>query len=223
MPTPTLLSIQVGQPATRGADAISKKDWTSGIFKAPVSGRVWLGKTNLAGDGQADLKNHGGPYRAALAYGASRYPAWREELGMPDLPYGAFGENFTVSELTEENVCIGDIYQMGDAQVQVTQPRYPCWKLGRRWGIKALTTLVLNKAQGGWYNRVLQEGFVEAGMTVTLLERPYPQFPIRHVFALLCQWMEDPEAAAGLAVCQALSPEWRRIFYGRAFTGIEDS
>lgn len=216
MGTPTLLSIQVGAPAVRGADTISNKDWTSGIFKAPITGPVWLGTTNLAGDAQADLRNHGGPYRAVLAYGASRYPAWREELGIPDLPYGAFGENFTVSELTEENVCIGDIYQIGDVQLQVTQPRYPCWKLARRWQIKDLTRLVLEKAQGGWYNRVLNEGYVEAGTPVILVERPYPQHPVARVFALMCEWIDDPEATAELGSMDALSPGWRREFYTRA-------
>jgi MOSC domain-containing protein YiiM len=218
---PTLLSIQVGSPTERGADSISDTSWTSGIFKAPVSGPVWLGKTNLVGDGQADLKNHGGPDRAALMYGASRYPAWREQLGIPDLPYGAFGENSTVSELTEESVCIGDIYQIGDARVQVSQPRQPCWKLGRRWQIKELTALVLNKAQGGWYNRVLQEGYVEAGMPVMLVERPYPQFPVAHVFALMNEWIDDPAATVELASLEILSRGWRRVFYGRAHAGIE--
>jgi len=221
MPTPHLLSIQVGAPTTHGEDRISDKDWTSGIFKAPVSGRVWVGKTNVAGDGQADLKNHGGPNRAVLAYGASHYPAWREELALPDLPYGAFGENFTVSELTEETVCLGDIYQVGDVRLQVAQPRYPCWKLARRWGVKELTNMVLQKAQGGWYNRVLTEGYVEAGTPVTLVERPHPQHPVARVFALICQWIEDDDATAELATLEALSPEWRRVFYGRAFAGIE--
>jgi len=222
MPTSTLLSIQVGKPATRSADNISDKEWSSGIFKAPVSGRVWLGKTNLAGDGQAGLKNHGGPERAALAYGASHYPAWREKLAIPELPYGAFGENFTVSELTEETVCIGDIYQIGDVRIQVTQPRYPCWKLARRWGLKELTNMVLEKAQGGWYNRVLTEGYVEAGTSITLVERPYPQHPVVRVFALMCEWIEDDEATAELATMEALSIGWRRVFYGRAFAGIEE-
>jgi MOSC domain-containing protein YiiM len=221
MTTPTLLSLQVGAPAERGADRIAKSAWTSGIFKAPVSGPVWLGKTNLVGDGQADLKNHGGPDRAVLAYGASRYPAWREELAIPDLPYGAFGENFTISELTEETVCLGDIYTIGDVQVQVSQPRYPCWKLARRWQIKQLTDLVLKKAQGGWYNRVLNEGYAEAGAPVTLVERPYPQHPVGRVFALMCEWIEDADATAELAQMEALSVGWRRVFYGRAFAGIE--
>jgi len=157
-----------------------------------------------------------------LAYGAAHYPAWREELGIPDLPYGAFGENFTLSDLTEETVCLGDIYQIGVAQVQVSQPRYPCWKLARRWQIKQLTDLVLRKAQGGWYNRVLKEAYVEAGMPVTLLERLYPQHPVARVFALLCEWIEDPQATAELAEMPELSPGWRREFYARAHAGVEE-
>lgn len=212
MSIPQLLSIQVGMPAVHGADAISQKSWRSGIFKFPVQGRIWLGKTNLDGDGQADLRVHGGRNRAVLAYGASRYPVWREELNLPDLPYGAFGENFTVSELTEENVCIGDIYQIGEARLQVTQPRQPCWKQARRWGIKDLTARVQEKRQGGWYHRVLQEGCVEAGIPVTLLERPFPDFKVDQVFALLNGVIDDTKMAAALAQCEPLSPGWRQNF-----------
>src|SRR5262245_55814153 len=103
--TPTLLSIQVGMPKRRGvpgSDDPMQHPWQSGIFKAPVDGVIWLGKLNLVGDGQADLKNHGGPDRAALAYSAEHYPTWRAELEQPDLPYGGFGENFTISGLDEE-------------------------------------------------------------------------------------------------------------------------
>ncbi len=160
---------------------------------------MWLGALNLDGDGQADLDNHGGPFRAALGYGGDHYPIWREELARPDLPFGAFGENFTFSELTEETVCLGDVYVIGEARLQVTQPRQPCWKLARRWGMKDLTARVYEKGWGGWYHRVLQEGYVEAGMPVTLVERRYPQFSVFHVNALMNEWIDDPHAAAALA------------------------
>jgi MOSC domain-containing protein YiiM len=212
MSNPQLLSIQVGLPDTHGADSISKQSWKSGIFKAPVEGKVWLAKLNLAGDGQADLRVHGGPYRAVLAYNAGRYPAWREELNIPELPYGAFGENFTVSELTEENVCIGDIYQVGEVTLQVAQPRQPCWKLARRVGVKDLSARVQQRRNGGWYHRVLQEGYVEAGLPITLIERPNPSFTIDRVFALMDEVIQDAPLAAALAECEALSPGWRKGF-----------
>src|SRR5258707_6235383 len=117
MPSRTLLSIHVGKPARRGivgSDDPMQHPWRSGIFKQPISGSVQLNALNLEGDGQADLKNHGGPFRAVLAYSAEHYPVWRTELNMPDLPYGAFGENFTISGLDENTVSIGDIFAISD-------------------------------------------------------------------------------------------------------------
>jgi MOSC domain-containing protein YiiM len=202
---PTLLSIQVGLPAMHGADHLSSKAWTSGIFKRAVEGRVWLDTLNLAGDGQDDLDNHGGTFRAVLAYGAAHYPVWEAELGRK-MPYGSFGENFTVSELTEATVCLGDVYSVGEARVEVAQPRAPCWKLARRNGIKDLTARVERKGWGGWYHRVLQTGYVQAGDAYTLLERPYPDFPILHLNDLVAKRLIDPALCRALAACEALSP-----------------
>lgn len=216
MSTPTLLSIQVGLPAEHGPDHISKKSWESGIFKFPVEGRIWLDSINLKGDGQRDLENHGGPFRAVLSYSADLYPMWREELNRPDLSYGMFGENFTISGMDETTVCLGDVYQIGQARIRVSQPRFPCWKLARRCGIKDLTARVDEKMHGGWYQQVLKEGYVEAGDSVQLLERPYPQFPIQRIFALGSERIVDPKAAAELAGIPALTDSWREIFAERA-------
>lgn len=209
-----LLSIQVGMPATHGADKISSKPWESGIFKSPVSGKIWLDTVNLAGDGQQDLQNHGGPFRAVLAYSAGHYPVWRAELNLPDFAYGAFGENFTVSDLDEETVYIGDVYRIGEAELQISQPRMPCWKLARRHGIKDLTARVHEHAWGGWYHRVLKPGYVEAGDTIEFLERPAAdqRFNIRQVYDLMNQSLTDPAAVAALAATEALSPGWREVF-----------
>src|ERR1700676_4188508 len=111
-----LVSIQIGSPTTyRFAGAIDAHDQscTTGFFKTPVEGPVFVGATNLAGDGQADLANHGGIDKAVLAYSADHYPKWRDELRMPGMPCGAFGENLTIAGLTEESVCIGDIFRIG--------------------------------------------------------------------------------------------------------------
>lgn len=208
---PELLAIHVGRPQARGADSISEKPWTSGIHKQTVAGRVWLRALNLDGDGQADLKNHGGPDRAALAYSADHYPVWHKDLHRPDLPYGAFGENFTISGIDETTVCIGDIYAIGEARVQVTQPRQPCWKLARRWQIKDLAAQVEARAWGGWYLRVLQEGEVGAGAQVELLQRPHPDYSVQRVFRLRKAGERGPEAAF-LAQLPALSADWRDYF-----------
>jgi MOSC domain-containing protein YiiM len=219
MNAPTLLSIQVGKPARRGvvgSDDPMQHPWLSGIFKQPVSGSVRLSALNLEGDGQADLENHGGPFRAVLAYSAEHYPVWREELAMPDLPYGAFGENFTIAGLNENMVSIGDIFAIGETKLQVSQPRLPCWKLARRWQLKDLTARVERHGWGGWYHRVLQEGSVEAGLPVMLLERPFPQFTIAFVSALMTGHMENPDACTQLAQIEQLTPSWREAFAQRA-------
>src|SRR5271168_2378640 len=115
VPPAILCSIQVGAPKNYGCEnAVDAHDkpWTTGFFKTPIEGRVFAGAMNLAGDGQADLKNHGGVDKAVLAYSADHYPKWRDELGMPDMPYGAFGENLTIAGLSEKSVCIGDILRI---------------------------------------------------------------------------------------------------------------
>jgi MOSC domain-containing protein YiiM len=114
----------------------------------------------------------GGVEKAVLAYAAEHYPSWRSPLNLPDLSYGAFGENFTVANQTEPSICIGDIYDIGEAQVQASQPRQPCWKLSRRWRIRNLALQVQTTGQTGWYFRVLKEGIVAPGMELVLRDRP---------------------------------------------------
>jgi MOSC domain-containing protein YiiM len=222
MDAPLLLSIQVGMPKRRGvvgSDDPMQHPWRSGIFKAPVEGRIWLDTLNLNGDGQADLQNHGGPFRSVLGYSADHYPIWRAELQMPDLPYGAFGENFTIAGLDENAVCIGDVYSIGEVQLEVAQPRRPCWKLARRWNMKDLTVRVHAHGWGGWYHRVLREGYVEAQQPLKLIERPFPRFTITFVNALMDDKVMDGQATRELARCEALSPTWRAAFADRIFEG----
>ena len=212
MITPLLVSIQVGLPRWHGhpgADDPMDRPWESGFFKQAVDGPRWLGRTNLAGDGQADLVNHGGPDKAVLCYAASHYPGWRVELGRPDLPHGAFGENFTIEGLTEEAVCLGDTYRIGDAIVQVSQPRQPCWKLAWRWRIKELTAFVERTGRTGWYIRVLEEGDVEPGQALTLLERPYPEWTVTRASRVMRHRQQNREAAGELAGCEVLAASWR--------------
>ncbi|MBL8162037.1 MAG: MOSC domain-containing protein, partial [Anaerolineae bacterium] len=209
MTTATVVSIQVGMPAEHGADAVSKKQWRSGIFKYPVEGRIWLDTLNLAGDGQDDLDNHGGPFRAVLTYAAGHYPVWRAELGLSNFNYGAFGENFTVSELSEDSVCLGDVYAVGEALLQVSQPRFPCWKLARRNQRRDLSAHVERRGWGGWYQRVLKTGYVQAGDAYTLVERPYPDLTIALINAITSKRQVNPDACRVLAGVEALTPSWR--------------
>lgn len=221
---PLLVSIQVGLPQFfPGEDTakLMKRSWTTGFFKQPVEGRIWLGTTNLEGDGQADLQHHGGYEKAVLAYAAEHYPAWRTALNQPQLTYGAFGENFTVAEATEASVCIGDVYEIGSALVQVSQPRQPCWKLSRRWQIKDLAMQVQKNGRTGWYFRVQQEGYVETGQSFVLRDRPFPQWTIAKANDIMHHQLNDRQAAAELAACDLLSANWRRTLSERATKGTK--
>ena len=209
---PEIVSIQVGLPQTLGTtDAPNPMDqrWTTGFFKQPVAGAVWLSYTSLAGDGQADLKNHGGVDKAVLAHSAHHYDYWRSHLHNPNLPHGGFGENLTVVGQTEANVCIGDTYAIGNARVQVSQPRQPCWKLSRRWRVDDLALQVKANGRSGWYFRVLQEGEVQAGLAMTLCDRPYPEWTVARANHIMHQDLGDRAAAAALAQCPLLSANWQ--------------
>ena len=207
---PHIHSLQVGQPqehGTPGAEDPMDRPWRSGIVKEPVAGPTRLGTTNLEGDGQADTKNHGGVDKAVCVYPMGRYPHWEARLGR-DLPPGAFGENFSVAGQDETTVCIGDVYRVGEAVVEVSQPRAPCWKLARRWKAKKLALWVQETGYTGWYLRVLETGTVEAGQRLVLQERPYPAWTVMRANELCYHQTEDCDAAAALLACPALSVSW---------------
>ncbi len=215
--SPRLLFVCVGMPralGTEGASSPLERPWVSGTFKAPVPGPVRLGRMGLAGDGQADLKVHGGPEKAVLAYSAAHHPFWRERLGRPDVGPGAFGENLVLDGADESTVCIGDVVRVGSARLQVSQPRQPCWKQARRWGRKDMPLLLQETGRTGWYYRVLEEGTLEPGQPVELLERPCPTFTVAYAHAAMHG--EAREAAAALAQCPSLAPGWRDSMRRRA-------
>ena len=216
---PLVLSIQVGLPnhlGTPNAPNPMDRPWVTAAFKEPVEGPVWLGTTNLVGDGQANLQVHGGPDKAVLAYAADHYPVWRTELGLSDLRNGGFAENFTVAGLTEPTVAIGDIYAIGDARVQVSEPRQPCWKNSRRWRIRDLSLRIQNSGRTGWYFRVLKEGIVQQGLSLVLLERPFPQWTVAHANDIMHRRCRDKELAGQLAACPALGASWKKTLSARA-------
>ncbi len=219
-----LLSIQVGLPKTLGTPGASDtmdQEWTTGFFKELVSGPVWAGTTDLAGDGQADLRVHGGPDKAINVYPFEHYAFWLNDLGYKELPNGAFGENFTVAGLLETEVCIGDIFEVGDALVQISQPRSPCWKLARRWRVQDLVARVVHTGKTGWYFRVLREGNVQAGAALVLIERPYPAWTVTVANNIMRQHKENYghkenyRAVHALAECPALSGSWQQPCPGR--------
>ena len=208
---PILLSIQVGTPTRYGfEDAVDPHEtpWTTGFFKSPIEGPVFAHATGLDGDGQADLRNHGGIDKAVLAYSADHYVKWRRELRMPKMPYGAFGENLTIAGLSEESVHIGDIFGIGEARFEVSQPRQPCWKLARRWRMHELPGLVIRNGRSGWYLRVLEPGRIDTQMPVTLIERPNPEWSVARANQVLHHRAKDAALTLELAGVPGLADSW---------------
>ena len=208
-----LRSIQVSQPKTipgneRGGTV--QRPWRTSLFKEPVDGPLRLEAAGLVGDAQADLRHHGGTDKAICAYPTDHYAYWESRLHQT-LPNGAFGENFSVLGHNEASVCIGDTFQIGDAIVQVTQPRSPCWKIARRWH-KKLALWFQETGFTGWYLRVLKPGTVEPGHPIDLIQRPHEAWTIQRVNLIRYHPAPDPEALTFLAQCEALSENWRTRF-----------
>jgi MOSC domain-containing protein YiiM len=177
-----LLSVNVSLPreVPHGRKTVS-----TGIFKEPVEGRIVLRKTNLDGDGQADLENHGGIDQAAYAYSIENYDHWRYELGRNEFAFGQFGENFTVEGMMEDDIHIGDVFRLGDALVEVSQPRPPCFKLGIKMGMPGFPKQFLASGRVGFYLRVLEEGEVSAGDAFERVESDPERMSVREMSHLL--------------------------------------
>jgi MOSC domain-containing protein YiiM len=163
-----IVSVNVGLPrlVLRNGEPVS-----TGIFKEPVAGRVLMRTLNLDGDRQSDLSVHGGPEKAVYVYPSEHYDFWKRELPDMDLPWGVFGENLTTTGLLETEVNIGDVFRVGTAEVKVTQPRMPCYKLGIRFGRADIIKRFLVSERSGFYLSVLKEGEVGAGDEFELLQK----------------------------------------------------
>ncbi|MBI3144964.1 MAG: MOSC domain-containing protein [Pseudogulbenkiania sp.] len=198
----------------------------SGIHKTPVAAPLWLSAGGLEGDEQADRRVHGGPEKAIHHYPREHYRHWLEHLGSTPLleAPGAFGENLSTTGLTEELVCVGDVFELGEAVVQVSQGRQPCWKLNARMGHKGAARLMQDMGKTGWYYRVLEPGLIAPGDALVLADRPEPDWPLSRVMGLLFQ--RDPSLAAKWAAAAELAPlaeNWKRTFRRRLDTGtVED-
>jgi MOSC domain-containing protein YiiM len=228
-----LVSIQVGVPQDYGdphASGPNERAWRTAFYKSPRAGPVNVRRENLDGDAQADRASHGGPDKAVCVYSADHFPYWQAALAKfgiaaDSLSPGAFGENFTVAGLVEADVCIGDVWRVGDASdgrdqsgatFQISQPRQPCWKLARRWGVKTLAAQVIETGKTGWYFRVLAEGVVSAGMQLMLVERPCPDWTVERANRVMHHEKRDRHAAARLAAVEWLSASWRAELSRRA-------
>ncbi len=204
-----LLSINIAQPQ---AVAFNGRSYRTGINKRHRMGRVVLRRLGLDGDGQADGKHHGGPHRAVYCYPHEHYGYWAAQLNREDFHYGAFGENLTTLGLLESRIRIGDILRIGDAIIQVTQPRVPCYKLADKLGMPGFEKSFLRANRPGFYARVMQEGVVEAGDPIQLTESDQASLTVTQVNAALHLGEGDRPTAERAQAIEALSPEWRRSF-----------
>lgn len=203
----TLIAVNVGMPQDvpwRG------RTTHTGIWKRPVAGPRMVRRLNIDGDGQGDLKGHGGPHRAVLVYQSDSYRYWREHLGRDDFVHGQFGENFTVEGLADDEVCIGDRYRIGEALFEVTQPRVTCYRVGLRMDEPRMPALLVAHGRPGFYLKVLTEGVVEAGDEIVRTRTGPEAMTVREIDALLYTSAHPrPQLERALRI-PALSPGWKQ-------------
>jgi len=207
-----LISVNVGLPR----EVVYKgKTVKTGIFKKPVAGRVQVHRLNLDGDRQADLSVHGGPSKAIYAYPSEHYGYWRQELPGMDLPWGMFGENFTTEGLLEDRVNIGDRFRVGSAEVRVTEPRLPCYKLGVKFGREDIVKRFLQSGRTGFYVAVLQDGEVGAGDGIERIGRDRNNITVPDITRLYVTrnyGHADVEKLQRATQLEALPESWREYF-----------
>lgn len=207
-----LVSVNVGLP--REVDWHGRSVRTS-IWKNPVEGLVRVGALNLEGDKQSDLSVHGGADKAVYAYPSEHYSYWRRELPSMELPWGAFGENFTTQGLLEEKVHIGDRFRIGSAEFVVTQPRMPCFKLGIRFGRPDMLKHFLRSGRTGFYLSVLHEGQVAAGNSIDYVAGEKPGVAVSDIVSLYTTDAENQELLRQVSQLPALPEQWRDYFRKR--------
>lgn len=206
----TLVSVNVGTPKNVGWQG---KTVYTGIWKTPVDRPVMVRRLNIDGDGQGDLAGHGGEQRAVMVYQTESYDYWRTVLGRDDLAPGAFGENFTVNGLADDEVCIGDRYRIGDGEFEVTQPRVTCFRVGLRLGVADMPNLLVAHHRPGFYMRVICEGHVAAGDAIVRTRRGRHELTVADIDALLYLPDRDIDALRKAVDVAALSPGWQQSFH----------
>jgi MOSC domain-containing protein YiiM len=204
-----LVSINVAIPTTINYQG---KQITTGIFKQPSIEPLFVAENNIQGDGQADLKNHGGEHKAVYAFAEEHYSYWAKKLNKPMQRYGAFGENLTISGFNESSIHIGDQFRIGqDCILEVTQPRVPCFKLGIAIGNNAMPRLFIESYATGAYLRVLQEGMIHPENEVELIQEDHFQMSVQTLFrAYFDKDFHGSHTALNQALLiPALSTEWK--------------
>ena len=204
-----LISVNVGLPREVPWNGGSV---ATGIFKESAPGPIRVERLNLAGDRQADLSVHGGPDKAVYAYPSEHYTYWRRELGDGELPWGMFGENLTTEGLDEKAVRIGDRFRVGTAELRVTQPRVPCYKLGIRFGRPEMVKRFLNSRRSGFYFAVAREGEIEAGDPIELIARDTQNLTVADIIRVYAFEKDDRETLQRAVELAALPDGWRAYF-----------
>lgn len=203
-----LLSLRVGVAVA------GPRNQLTAIDKQPVSSAQYLDEHRFRKDQQGDPVHHGGPEKAVHHYAAEHYAKWQHEL--IDLPVrslqeGGFGENLSTLGLTEENVAIGDIFELGDAVIQVSQPRQPCWKLNARFNVPDMALRVQTSGRTGWYYRVLQTGWVQPDDPLRRIARPQAAWTVARVIRALYHQQLEYDELAVMAELPELSPRLKQL------------
>ncbi len=208
---PSVDSVQVGRIAPLGAEGVP-----SGFVKSRVAGPVHVGSLSLDGDQQADLTVHGGPDKAIYFYPSEHYPRWIHDVPRHErrLVPGGFGENITTTGLDEHSVSVGDVFRIGTAEVQVTQPRQPCFKLALRFDDTSLGRIMMQSGRTGWYVRVLTPGVLHAGDDIQALHRPNPKWTIARFNGFIVDRHRTRSAFAELAALEGLAVVWKDAAQG---------
>jgi MOSC domain-containing protein YiiM len=190
----------------------------TGIFKSEIVMPAWLGIEGLSGDAQADRRVHGGPDKALHQYAMAHYA--RLAAAFPDvkelLVPGSIGENLSVPSWDESNICIGDTFRLGDAIIQVSQPRAPCWKIDHRYGVEGMAKLIDDEGITGWYFRVIEEGSVEPGCPFELIDRMSPDVTLKELLATWRDHRPEPGQLERLAATPGLTENWIRKLLDRS-------
>jgi MOSC domain-containing protein YiiM len=213
-----ILSVNVGLPAQV---ILSGKGKTrTAIHKKPIEGKVYLDSMGLAGDGVADSVRHGGWDQAICAYSSDHFSFWAKEVPKEFVP-GSFGENFTFEGLTEKDISIGDIIQVGEAELQCSQPRQPCYKLVKLMNYPPMTKRIQATGFSGFYLRVIKNGYVESGSEPKFIRKDPAGFTIDMVNTLMYLDKNNFEKIRELVQVDTLSSEWRGLFLKRLASNNE--
>ncbi|MDL0089316.1 MOSC domain-containing protein [Campylobacter gastrosuis] len=214
---------EVKEYGDKNATEPLKKAWRTAMFKVALNGEVFADELGFRGDSVADTKHHGGKEKAIFANSYENYPAWEQFLGLKNLPFGAMGENLTISGLDESSVCIGDIHEIGSLVLQVSQPRKPCFNLSKRWGNAKMATEIFSTGKSGWYYRVLQNGSCKAGDEVRVAKKDSVNLSVLELNRLFYAPNENLKTLEKLKMAQNLAGNWLNDIQKRIENSYDNS